>query len=331
MKPFLVDVPVKINIWIRPECQKKQFEVIKQARPSILFLQSDGGRNEKEWEAIRQNRKMLDDGIDWDCKVYRLYEDHNNGLYAMGRKTASLIWQTVDRCILLEDDIIPSVSFFRYCAELLEKYKDDKRIECICGMNHMGVYDKVNADYFFSSQGSIWGTAVWRDRFMERGDFSYAEDPYLMSLIKGRCKDNPMAWKRIEAYAHQEKFEGHVPGGEFWIDFAMYAKNRVQIVPKYNMICNIGKGDDSEHFKNNRLSSEKRPIFNMKTYELSFPLVHPKCVISDEYYAKMKMKILGYNKSFPRLRSAFGHLFKLDFKYFAERIKRVLGKGKKDS
>ena len=29
---FLVDVPVKINIWIRPDCQKKQFEIIKQAK-----------------------------------------------------------------------------------------------------------------------------------------------------------------------------------------------------------------------------------------------------------------------------------------------------------
>ena len=42
MKQYLVDVPVSINIWIRPECQRQQFEVIKKARPSILFLISDG-------------------------------------------------------------------------------------------------------------------------------------------------------------------------------------------------------------------------------------------------------------------------------------------------
>ena len=57
MKPYLVDVPVRVNIWIRPKCQRKQFEVLKQARPSIMFLQSDGGRNDKEWEAIHKNRK----------------------------------------------------------------------------------------------------------------------------------------------------------------------------------------------------------------------------------------------------------------------------------
>ena len=75
LKPYLVDVPVKTNIWTREDCQKKQFEIIKQARPSILFIQSDGGRNEQEMEIIRRNRKMIDEGIDWDCTVHKLIAD----------------------------------------------------------------------------------------------------------------------------------------------------------------------------------------------------------------------------------------------------------------
>ena len=65
LKPYLVDVPVRVNVWIREECQRKQFEVLKQARPSIMFLISDGGRNEKEWEAIKNNRAIFDNEIDW--------------------------------------------------------------------------------------------------------------------------------------------------------------------------------------------------------------------------------------------------------------------------
>lgn len=84
LKKYLVDIPVRINIWIRPECQRRQFEVIKKARPSILFIQSDGGRNDEEWQAIYANRKMIDEGIDWDCQVYRLYEEKIMG---------SIVWQ----------------------------------------------------------------------------------------------------------------------------------------------------------------------------------------------------------------------------------------------
>lgn len=303
-KPFLVDVPVKINIWIREKCQRQQFEVIKQARPSILFVTSDGGRNEKEWEAIRNNRKMYDEEIDWACTVYYQYMTENQGLYAMSKKRLELIWSVVDRCVFLEDDIIPSVSFFAYCAELLEKYKDDKRIETICGMNHLGVCEDVTADYFFSRQGSIWGTATWKRVYEDRGDFSYGEDPYTMKLLKQRTKRNPIFMKKIEAYSKSELHEGHVAGGEFWIEFSMYAQNRLQIVPKYNMINNVGYDDGSEHAKGYRyFNSDAKKMFNMKTYEYEMPLKHPKYVIPDVEYEKKRNAMLEYNNKW----AAFKH------------------------
>lgn len=301
-----VDVPVKMNIWIRTECQKRQFEVIKKVRPSILFIQSDGGRNDKEWEAIYTNRQMIDDGIDWECSVYRLYEEKNNGLYAMGKKTVELIWNTVDRCIFLEDDQIPSESFFRYCAELLEKYKDDQRIECICGMNHLEKCENVSSDYFFSRQGSIWGTATWKRVYDERNSFAYGKDDYVLSLLKQRTKHNKTAWKRLKAYAENEFYEGHVAGGEFWYEFDMYSQNRVQIIPKYNMISNIGCTADSSHADViDKMPRGIRKIFNMKSYEISFPLKHPQYVIPDVEYEKARNRIMGYNNTFVKCLSFF--------------------------
>lgn len=296
MKKYLVDVPVKINIWIREECQKKQWEVIKKARPSILFIQSDGGRNEHEWEAIRKNRKMIDESIDWDCQVYRLYEEKNNGLYVMGKKRNDLIWSTVDRCVFLEDDHLPSVSYFRFCAELLERYKDDLRIECICGVNCFEKSEDVTADYFFSKQGSIWGYATWRNRFTEDSGFEYYSDPYIMRLLKEKTNYDQYTWRRLNGYAQDEHFENHVPGSEFWIDFNMYAQERMQIIPKYNLISNIGCTEDSLHStKYEYLSSAMKKVFNAKIYELEFPLKHPKYVISDDKYMLERDILMGRN------------------------------------
>ena len=298
LKKYLVDIPVRINIWIRPECQRRQFEVIKKARPSILFIQSDGGRNDEEWQAIYANRKMIDEGIDWDCQVYRLYEEKNNGLYSMAKKTYSLIWNTVDPCILLEDDHIPSVSYFRFCAELLEKYKDDMRIECICGFNHLGVYEDVDSDYFFSRQGSIWGIATWRNRYMQYGDFSYGESAYTMNLLKCRTKHNRIAWRRLNAYAKQSTYEGHVAGNEFWIEFNMYSQNRLQIIPQKNMISNIGATGNSSHSAEiNKLPRGIRKVFNSKVYDVDFPLKINDYVIPDVKYEKKRNRIMGYNYS----------------------------------
>lgn len=297
MKPYLVDVPVKVKIWIRPECQRKQFEVLKQARPSILFIQSDGGRNEKEWEAIYENRKLFDEGIDWECTVYKIYENKNLGLYAIGKKVAKVIWENVDRCISLEDDILPSVSFFKYCAELLEYYKDDMRIESICGMNHLGVSENVSSDYFFSRQGSIWGTATWkRSVEMRDKEFSYKDDPYVMDLLKQRTKRNPTFKRKMIGYTQDPLYDGHVAGSEFFRSLAMYQHNQLQIIPKVNLISNIGCTDDSAHADSLRnLPRGIRKIFNMKTYEMEFPLKHAKFVIPDVEYEKKRNRILGYN------------------------------------
>lgn len=320
-KPFLVDVPVKINIWIRCDCQKKQWEIIKLARPSILFIQSDGGRNSTEWDAINKNRKMIDESIDWECQVYKFYEDHNNGLYTMDRKVSDFIWSKVDRCIFTEDDQLMSLSFFRYCAELLEKYKDDTRIECICGMNHLGICDKVTSDYFFARQGSIWGYATWRRARYNENTFDYFDDKYLMKLLKQRTKNNPIAWKRLNAYGKDDIYEGHKAGPEFWIEFDMYSQNRLQIIPKYNMISNIGCSYDSAHSTEyDDLPKNLKKVFKMELHEMNFPMKHAEYVIPDVYYEKKRNKIMLYNYSLLRriihrfLTFDFGYIFRKIFK-----------------
>ena len=334
LKPYLVDVPVKTNIWTREDCQKKQFEIIKQARPSILFIQSDGGRNEQEMEIIRRNRKMIDEGIDWDCTVYRLYEEENKGMYTMGLSVEKFVWETVDRCIFLEDDILPTVGFFTYCAELLEKYKDDQRIECICGMNHLGVHDDVESDYFFSRQGSIWGVATWKRVADEMSSFDYGNDQYVMNLLKQRTKKNKIAWERLNAYHKQSTFEGHVPGTEFWYEFHMYSQNRLQIVPKRNMINNIGFGDSSAHFDTlNKMPKSIRNLFNMETYELDGPINHAKYVIPDLEYEKKRNDILLYGsswhifwaKKFEFVRCLFSGNFKTVWRVLKNKFKRSKG------
>ena len=295
-KPFLVDVPVKLNIWIREDCQRKQFEVLKKARPSILFVTSDGGRNEKEWEIIRKHRKMFDEEIDWQCTVYNLYMEENKGLYGMGKYRTELIWSTVDRCIMLEDDVLPAVSYFRYCAELLEKYKDDPRVSCICGMNHLGVWEEASADYFFSRQGSIWGYATWRRFVMQDRSFDYGKDPYTMKLLRQRMKDNPIFLNKVETYAKQELCEGHIAATEFWLEFDMYARGSVQIIPKKNMICNIGCNKDAAHTKGYKyFHSDAKKLFFMETHELEGELQHPKYILPDTDYEKRRNAILGYN------------------------------------
>lgn len=325
MDNYLVDVPVQINIWIRPDMQRRQFEVIRAAKPSILFVISDGGRNEEEWEKISINRKIYEEEIDWECCIYKLYKNENIGLYAMLKEMHELVWSKVDRCIFLEDDTIPSVSYFRFCAEMLEYYKDDKRIFMVCGVNQLGISEDVNSDYFFSRYGAIQGTAMWKRSYEQFNDFEYKNDSYIMNLLKKRTGKNKEHWKEIESVAKYGTYSGHVPADEFFFSFSNYGQNQVLIIPKKNLICNIGVGNDAEHGDSlKRLPRSIRQVYHMQTYEMEFPLKHAKYVIPDIEYEKERNKILGVGHPgicfLRKIERTLLVLGDLDFKYILKKI-----------
>lgn len=294
MKPYLVDVPVRIAIWIRRNTLMQQFNVIKAARPSTIFIQSDGGRTEEEWGIIRQNREMIMNGIDWDCDVHPLFHETNLGLYGAGRKSQEYIWDHVDRCVFLEDDDVPSVSYFRFCAELLEKYKDDERIAAVNGMNVLGQYTEPKSDYFFSRYGSIWGTATWKRVYDNWTNLDYADNPYIMKLLDAHTAHERLPGRQIRGYAKDAYFDGHPAVWEFQYLFAAYGYHQLQIIPCKNMIGNHGCDEKSAHSAPLKILPKGiQRLFNMETYELEFPLSHPKYVIPDVQYEKAINRILG--------------------------------------
>jgi len=301
MKSYLVDVPVLLFVFIRPGTLKCVFEVIKEARPSKLFLVSDGPRpsNPSDKARIAESRKIVED-IDWECNVYQLYQDENHGLYSMVKEALDWVFSYVDRCIFLEDDVVPSISFFRYCAELLERYQDDLRINTICGMNHLGVYSDPNTDYFFSEADSIWGFALWRRTYEAFYDFAYGNDKYSVDRIKENAKKYKAFGKAIDGYYQNELYEGHIAGPEFYLRLNIFSQNKVNILPKYNMIKNIGFCDGSTHAPNELRKMPKgvQNMFQMKTYEYAFPLKHPRYITSDKKYERKVLRILARNRPF---------------------------------
>lgn len=288
----LVDVAIRVKIWIRPELQRRQFESIRRARPTMLFLDSDGGRNDEEWAIIRECRGIFEE-IDWECEVHRIFHSSNQGLYASGFFSSKYIWKHVEYAIFLEDDVQFSDSFIPWCAEMLNRYANDTRVLAVCGMNHEGISEGVPYDYFFSREASIWGVATWK-RTWELRDIKYADDAYLRSLVKDNARLNPGLIRATKGYAESDVYEGHVAGSEFWLAFSALVTNQLYIVPTRNMICNVGCTADSAHADVIKLLPKgTQRLFNMQTYDCSFPLVHPKYVAPDIRYQKSVYRIMA--------------------------------------
>lgn len=325
MKTSLIDVPVLLIFFTRVEQTAKVFEEIKKARPSKLYLYQDGGREGRADDIINiQKCRTIVEDIDWDCKVYKKYQECNVGCDPSEYISQKWMFDNEEYGIVLEDDDVPSQSFFPFCKELLEKYKDDLRINMICGMNHEGVSEHIKESYLFSKPGSIWGWASWK-RVIETWDSQYKW-----------LDDDDTIYKLRNAFNNKSRFENflktakkHRSSGKAHYESIYYASsllnNRLNIVPKYNMISNIGVGSETTHNVSDVkfLPRTIRKKINMKRYEIEFPLIHPNFVTRDIKFEKKRTRsrMVSFISS---IESVILRIFYGDFKSLKKGIKRRL-------
>lgn len=293
MEHWNVNVPVYLNFFSRPDTFQYVFEAVRKAKPSILFLSCDGARENRseDIENIKKCQEIAEQ-VDWECKVYKNYSEKNLGCGMRMYSGISWAFEYVDRLIILEDDCVPHQDFFKICEELLERYRDDSRIHMINAMNHLGVYEDTPNSYFFGP-GCCWGWATWR-RAWNNMDFNltFMKDEYSMRCVERKYPFYKNARKdgneRLKKLSDGKKLTSWT----FQSGMASALQSQMAIVPKVNLISNIGLTADSEHAVSNlrKLDHKTRAYFNAKTYPVVFPLKHPRYVVEDWNYYDLVQK-----------------------------------------
>ena len=72
------------------------------------------------------------------------------------------VFSLVEEAIILEDDCLPDPSFFPFCTELLERYRNETQVGLIAGFSHLDESFPFQDSYVFSIMVGIWGWATWR-------------------------------------------------------------------------------------------------------------------------------------------------------------------------
>jgi hypothetical protein len=288
---YLVDVPVALFFFARPKQTAEVFEQIKKARPSKLFLIQDGAREGRhdDIDNIQASRTIVEN-IDWECEVHKRYSDVNLGCGANIATGMSWVFEHVDRVIKLEDDTVPSISFFCFCAELLELYKDDTRIANISGVNVIEKYKGCGDDYFFSLAGSIWAFATWK-RVWDNYDYDcqFAGNKYYKELLKRIIYPKFLAKKNLNLMRTIISWKSKGVKRTSWsgpFGLMCFLQSQMFIVPKVNMIKNVGIGSGATNggTSMNLTVSTHKFLFGMDKHEIEFPLKHPKYVIEDRIF-----------------------------------------------
>ena len=309
-----VDVAVLILFFNRPDQLRQVFEQVRKARPSRLFLYQDGPRSDKDMPGIMACRQVVEE-MDWDCEVMRMYQERNYGCDPSEYISQRWAFDNVDKCIVLEDDDVPSISFFTFCKEMLDRYEHDTRITMISGFNVEEKTTDVDADYFFSTNFSIWGWASWR-RVIDQWDarYEWLNDRYavgdLQALIRERgYRDDFLPMCRQHRSYHKPFYESI-----FWAHLLM--SGGLCIVPSRNMVSNLGPTSDSTHFGGSlhTLPHGYRRIFTMGRYEVAFPLRDPRYVMEHVAYRKRAYRIMGWMSPWTKIARSLEELL-LNIRY----------------
>lgn len=280
--------PIVFCTFNRLDTSKIVFEKIRKAKPPKLYLISDAPREEKPMEAekVQEVRSYIESNIDWECEVHRNYAEKNMGCGRRLSSGISWVFETEERAIILEDDIVPDDTFFQYCQEMLEYYKDNEEILLISGNNPIEDLYPSNEDYLFSKVPFIWGWATWK-RAWDLYDFKISSWP--------QNRKNPV-WKKIfplKAYWTYTCQFDMLNSGKFndtWSYQFMYAgiiNDMLCILPSKSHAFNIGFQEESTHTKSapKWMSNNSSPA--------NFPIRHRKSIEWDRDFDKIYMKHFG--------------------------------------
>ena len=278
-------VPILVMAFNRPGPAAGLLEVLRQLQPSRLYLAFDGPRLNRpgEHEQCEVVRGLFRDGIDWPCQVFWLLRSDNLGCRLAVSSAIDWFFETETEGVILEDDIHPIPSFFGYCAELLERYRDDERIGAIAGNNHQSELPPAGASYYFSIYSHCWGWATWRRAWLayHQAEMHWQEFRQHGWLCQLGGRDFERRWQ----FLIDQVCRGEVNTWDILWQLACWQQGFLTCLPATEQVQNVGFDHDATH-----TLDEVSPL--QTPQELDLPLVHPSIILPSRQFDRVTFKRL---------------------------------------
>lgn len=281
---YKVKTAVAVVIFNRVDKAKTLYGVLKKVQPSRLYVIADGPRNEEETEKCMQTR-MIFENIEWPCEISRNYSEKNMGCCMRPQTGFTWVLENESEAIFLEDDCIPCVEFFRFCDEMLERYRNDTRIMQIAGTNYLTEWTSNGYSYHFARWGSIWGWATWARAWnLYDVEIKTWKDPSVKAIVRQNLGEKVFK-TREGVYNKICCNSSNISAWDHQWSYCRLINNGLTVVPSVNLVTNIGSGEDATHTTNMGNTS-------IEIKSLEFPLQHPPYIMRDvEFDQEIERKI----------------------------------------
>ena len=198
-----------------------------------------------------------------------MFRDENLGCGFAVCSAITWFFDQVEEGIILEDDCLPDLSFFRFCSELLAHYRDDDSVYVISGTNLQNGIKRGNSSYYFSNYSITWGWASWRRAWKK---FSYDIPDFEQSFNSGQLdhffqsNSERKFWQNRIQKVETEKRNIW----DYQWFYAIWKNKGYGITPNVNLVTNIGFRNNASHTF--LKDSIREPSVS---FQISFPLIHP--------------------------------------------------------
>lgn len=291
--------PILLIGFNRPDYMAAQINAIKAAKPNRLYIAVDGPRADRQGEAelcwqVRDCIKL----VDWPCEMKTLFREKNLGCKYGVSGAITWFFANEPEGIVLEDDCRPTIEFLRFATEMLTRYRDNQKIGAVCGFNFFNLQSDKSVSYHFSRHMDVWGWASWR-RVWKGYDIDICnKKERAMAIIASSdmTSYNKKVFKKL--------ISDVAKGLSTWdIQLALLLMERklLTIIPEVRLTVNVGCAD-------NRATHTAGYVVWNKEWtnagSVSFPLVHPACIVRDEKADTLHDKMFG--ALFPRILTFIG-------------------------
>lgn len=278
---MLNKLPILILCYNKLDSLKTIISIIRKLKFTNIYISLDGPISSKD----KDNLKVLNYINKIKKKnIYKIkINKHNKGCKIAVYDGISWFFKKEKKGVILEEDCIPSKSFFNFCHILLDRFKNNKKIGHISGTNPIEKYG-LNESYFYSHYGGVWGWATWKNRWSKYDINMKGWKGY--SKLKLYMKTKNLFDFLLRYNQFNNTFKNKIDTWDYQWTFAKIKNNYLSVIPNKNLITNVGFNKKAKH-----TLDKKNSFSRMRKYEISFPLKHNiKIKHSRDFYDRVVNK-----------------------------------------
>lgn len=279
-------LPALLIAFNRFEYTEKVISVLFKYQPSKLYLAMDAPKNEDD--RVIQNRIIeLASKSFSDSKLHLIRAESNRGTGLFIPDAITEFFEIEEFGVILEDDCVPTLTFFDYCQQLNSRRENIPQVMAICGSNLFTDGEQGDA-YYLGPFFVPWGWATWRDKWK-----SFDRRVGNLDQIEKEINRRWYTSDNLRNFMAQYIENATKPETRVWTGFwlcSMIRADGVIATPDTNLVTNIGF---QGHGVN--ASTKLQRIFTRESFEIHEPI----------FYESNKEDLLALeNKYFDILNSA---------------------------